>query len=186
MNSPARSPIGRFFLGLSAGIDRFSKLEGEWTALLVYPLLGVVVFEVLMRYGFDAPTIWGFEATTFIYGMHYMFGLSYTDVLNGHVRVDILTMRAPRRVQAAINVVTNLVLFLPVWICLTWASYKYAAVSVAELEHNPTSWAPPIYPFKIIMTVCIFFVLMQGISNLIRDLSVLFGKSAPTHEGVES
>jgi TRAP-type mannitol/chloroaromatic compound transport system permease small subunit len=185
MNSPARSPIGRIFLGLSAGIDQFNKWEGEWTSLLIYPLLGVVVFEVLMRYGFDAPTIWGFEATTFLYGIHYMFGLSYTDVLDGHVRVDIFTMRASRRVQAAINVLTNLVIFMPVMICFAWACYKFAAVSVTQLEHNSTSWAPPIYPFKVIMALCIFFVLLQGVSNLIRELSILFGKSAPTDEGVE-
>jgi TRAP-type mannitol/chloroaromatic compound transport system permease small subunit len=182
MNSPSHSPMGGPFLGLSAGIDRFNKRQGEWTSLLIYPLLGVVVFEVLMRYGFDAPTIWGFEATTLLYGMHYMFGLSYTDVLDGHVKVDILTMRAPRRVQAAINVLTNLVLFMPVMICLTWACTKFAATSVAQLEHESSSWAPPLYPFKVIMAVCIFFVLLQGISNLIRELSILFGKSTPTHE----
>jgi TRAP-type mannitol/chloroaromatic compound transport system permease small subunit len=182
MNSPMHSPIGGLFLGLSAGIDRFNKWQGDWTSLLIYPLLGVVVFEVIMRYGFDAPTIWGFEATTLIYGMHYMFGLAYTDVLDGHVRVDILTMRAPRRIQAAINVLTHLVLFMPVMICLSWACYKFAAVSVLQLEHESSSWAPPLYPFKVIMAVAIFFVLLQGISNLIRELSVLFGKSTSTHE----
>jgi TRAP-type mannitol/chloroaromatic compound transport system permease small subunit len=35
------------------------------------------------------------------------------------------------------------------------------------------------------MALCIFFVLLQGVSNLIRDLSILFDKSASTHEGVE-
>ena len=44
------------------------------SSLLVLPLLLVVIYEVIMRYVFNAPTIWGFEATTFLYGIHYMLG----------------------------------------------------------------------------------------------------------------
>jgi TRAP-type mannitol/chloroaromatic compound transport system permease small subunit len=32
-----------------------------------------------MRYAFNAPTVWGFEATAFAYGMHYMLGLSFME-----------------------------------------------------------------------------------------------------------
>jgi TRAP-type mannitol/chloroaromatic compound transport system permease small subunit len=65
--------------------------------LLALPLLVVVVYEVVMRYAFNAPTTWGFEATTFLYGVHYMLGLAYCDVYGGHVRVDIFTSRMPQK-----------------------------------------------------------------------------------------
>jgi len=164
------------FLKIAKGIDWFTNKQGEITSMLCIPLLAVVVFEVIMRYGFDSPTIWGFEATAFLYGMHYMFGLSYTDVHDGHVRVDIFTSLAPKKVQAAINALTNLVLFLPVMTCLTIYTGKFAYTSTILLEHNSTSWAPPIYPFKIVMAVCFLFLLLQGISNLIKDLHTLFAK----------
>ena len=30
-----------------------------------------------MRYGFNAPTIWAFEATIFLYGVHFMLSFAY-------------------------------------------------------------------------------------------------------------
>ena len=142
--------------------------------MLILPLLGVVIYEVIMRYGFNAPTTWGFEATAFLYGMHYMFGISYTDVKKGHVQVDIFSSLAPKKVRAALGALTTLILFLPVMICMTVSASKFAISSVEGLERNSTSWAPIIYPFKIIMALCFAMLLLQGISNLIKDLQVLF------------
>jgi len=161
---------------IAKGIDTFSTKQGEFTSMLIIPLLCVVLFEVLMRYGFNSPTIWGFEMTGFLYGMHYMFGISYTDVRGGHVRVDIFTALAPKKVQAAIGALTTLVFFMPVMICMTVASGKYAWTSMQALERNSTSWQPPIYPIKMVMALCFFFLLLQGFSNLIKDLQILFSK----------
>jgi TRAP-type mannitol/chloroaromatic compound transport system permease small subunit len=162
------------FSKIANGIDTFSRKQGDLTSMLIFPLLGVVIYEVIMRYGFNAPTTWGFEVTAFLYGMHYMLGISYTDVKKGHVQVDIFTSLAPQKVRAAIAALTTLIFFLPVMVCMTWASISFAWTSIEGLERNSTSWAPPIYPFKVIMALCFFFLLLQGISNLIHDLQTLF------------
>lgn len=164
------------FSKLADGIDRLNLWQGKITSMLIIPLLLVVLYEVFMRYGFNSPTVWGFEATAFLYGMHYMFGLAYTDVKKGHVQVDIFTSLAPKKTRATISALTTLVFFLPVMSCMTIWATKFAIYSVQGLEKNSTSWAPPIYPFKIIMALCFFLLLLQGISNLIRDLQELFGK----------
>ena len=127
---------------ISSMIDAFNRKEGEWSALLILPLTFIVIYEVILRYVFDAPTIWGFEATTFIYGVHFMLGLAYTDVNDGHVRVDIFTSRASRRTQAVIVIIANLVIFLPVFTCMTIWAWKYAITSTLQGELNSTSWAP--------------------------------------------
>lgn len=105
-----------------------------------------------------------------------MFGISYTDVKKGHVQVDIFTSLAPVKLKAVLSALTTLVLFIPVMICMTVSSTKFAWTSLEGLERNSTSWAPPIYPFKIIMALCFFFLLLQGISNLLKDLQVLFSQ----------
>lgn len=165
---------------MSKGIDTFNTKQGEISSLLVLPLLGVVVYEVIMRYAFNAPTTWGFEMTTFIYGVHYMLGLAYTDVLGGHVKVDIFTSRMPKKAQAVFGLLTNLVFFLPVMVCLAVWSIKFASISVTGRELNSTSWAPPIYPIKVLMAVSFLFLLVQGVSNLIHNVLVLFGKREGT------
>ena len=158
---------------LANAIDWYSHKQGEVTSLLALPLLVVVLYEVFMRYAFNAPTVWGFELTTFIYGIHYMFGYAYTDVLDGHVKVDIFTARMSPRAQAILGIITNVVIFLPVMTCLTIWCFKFGITSLKGLEVNSTSWAPPIYPFKLIMAVCFLFLLLQGISNLIKHVQTL-------------
>ncbi len=162
------------FSKIAKSIETFITKQGEITSMLIFPLLGVVIYEVIMRYGFNAPTTWGFEATAFLYGMHYMFGISFTDVKKGHVQVDIFSSLAPKKIQAALGAVTTLVFLLPVMVFMTYSSFTFAWTSIQGLEKNPTSWAPVIYPFKVVMAVCFLFLLLQGVANLIKDLQVLF------------
>jgi len=158
---------------ISKNLSLLTKKEGEISSFLIYPLLLIVLYEVCMRYLFNAPTTWGFEATTFLYGLHYMFGLAYTDVYDGHVKVDIFTSRLSEKIQAVIRILTNLVFFMPVTVCITMWSIKFAYVSTKNLEVNSTSWAPPIWPLKILMAVCLIFLLIQGIANLLKDIHLL-------------
>lgn len=158
---------------LSNNLERIIKKEGDITSMLIYPLLLVVVYEVFMRYAFNAPTTWGFEATTFLYGLHYMFGLAYTDAYDGHVKVDIFTALAPEKIQTFFRVLTNVIFFMPVIGCMTLWSIKFAYMSTMGMEVNSTSWAPPIWPLKILMALCFAFLLMQGIANLIKDINAL-------------
>lgn len=152
-------------------LEAFSEKQGEVTSFIVYPLLFIVVYEVFMRYVFNAPTTWGFEATTFLYGLHYMFGLTYTDLFDGHVKVDIFSSRMTDNIQRFLKIFTNLFFFMPVMSCLTIWSFKFAYQSTLGRELNPTSWAPPIWPLKILMAVCFLFLLLQGIANLINDIT---------------
>ena len=165
---------------LANAIDWYSHKQGEVTSLLALPLLVVVLYEVFMRYAFNAPTVWGFELTTFIYGIHYMFGLSYTDATGGHVKVDIFSARASRKTQAFLNIFSTLVLFLPVMTCLTIWSIKFAHTSVIGRELNSTSWAPMIWPVKIIMAFCFLFLALQGFATLLRYVRSLMGVREPS------
>jgi TRAP-type mannitol/chloroaromatic compound transport system permease small subunit len=158
---------------ISSAIDAFNRKEGEWSALLIIPLTIVVIYEVIMRYVFNAPTVWGFEATTFIYGVHFMLGLAYTAVHDGHVKVDIFTSRAKPRTQAILVILTNLIIFLPVFSCMTIWAWKYAVTSTVQRELNSTSWAPAIWPFKLIMAIAFSFLLIQGISTVLKAIITL-------------
>ncbi len=156
-----------------SAMEKIIRKQGDVTSFLIYPLLFFVVYEVFMRYIFNAPTTWGFELTTFLYGLHYMFGLSYSDVHGAHVRVDIFTAMASEKIQTIVSIITNLVLFMPVMICLTIWGIKYAYTSTTGLELNSTSWAPPIWPLKILMALCLALLLFQGVANLLKDINSL-------------
>jgi len=168
---------------VSRGIDRFNKVQGEISSLLILPLLVIIIYEVFMRYVINRPTVWGFEVTTFLYGIHYMLGLAYTERYNGHVQVDIFVTRLPPKIQACVQIFTYLVLFLPVVLGLTVWSYRFFWTSWLGRERSWTSWAPPLYPVKFLMFLCFLFLFMQGISMVIRQIYVLAGKSETNQAG---
>jgi len=149
--------------------------QAEASSLLMVVLVVLMCYEVVRRYFFNAPTIWGFEATSFAYGLHFMLGLSYMERHSGHVRVDILVSRLSARTQAFMGLLTYLVIFIPVYSMMTVAAFKYAYISTVAHELNSTSWAPPIWPFKILMGLSFLFLLIQGLSTLLKHLRTLTG-----------
>ena len=160
------------------GIDFLVEKQGQLTSFLIVPLLFIVLYEVLMRYAFNAPTVWGFEATAFFYGMHYMLGLSYMEHAQGHVRVDIVTSRLPAKVQAVIMIAGYLLIFMPVYGLMTWGAIKFAHTATITNELNSTSWAPRIWPYKIVMAFSFLLLVVQGLSTVLKSVKTLTAKSA--------
>ena len=154
-------------------IDRFIDKQGRISSYLIYPLVIVVLYEVVMRYAFNSPTVWGFEVTAFAYGLHYMLGLSYTERHAGHVKVDIVTMKLSKKTQAVLGVITYGVIFVPVFFCMTAGAVRFAFTATMQHELNSTSWAPPIWPLKILMALSFLFLLLQGIASLLKHVRTL-------------
>jgi TRAP-type mannitol/chloroaromatic compound transport system permease small subunit len=158
---------------LTKGIDVLVEKQGQLTSFLIVPLLFIVLYEVLMRYAFNAPTVWGFEATAFAYGLHYMLGLSFMEHADGHVRVDIITSRFPPKTQAIITVAGYLLIFMPVYALMTWGAIKFAHTATITNELNSTSWAPRIWPYKIMMALSFLLLVLQGLSTMLKNLKIL-------------
>jgi TRAP-type mannitol/chloroaromatic compound transport system permease small subunit len=154
-------------------IDTVQEWFGFIVAFLIWPMLFITVYEVFMRYAFNSPTIWGFEATTFTYGLHFVLGLGYTYLYDGHVRVSVFVNLLRPSKRALISLACHLVIFLPVYIMLTYGLGDYALTSIKDLEHSWTAWSPPIYPFKALMALGFFMLLLQGVSATCKDIRTL-------------
>jgi len=160
-------------LVIERSINTLNKKIGVMTSYLALPLIVVVVWEVVMRYVFNAPTSWGFETTTFIYGVHFVLGFSYTHLHDGHVSIDVFEAKLPHKPRTILRLLTNLIIFIPSVGLLTIWSMIYAADSWQNWELASTSWAPPLYPFKTLMAVGFVLLFLQGVSRLIHDFRVL-------------
>ncbi len=45
-----------------------------------------------------------------------------------------------------------------------------------QLEHSWSAWKPPLYPYKTIIPVSLFLLLLQGAANFIRECYQLKGE----------
>ena len=79
-------------------IDKIVQKQAEVSSLLMVVLVVLMCYEVIRRYFFNAPTIWGLELTTFIFGVHFVMGYGYTELFDGHVRVDIFSSKFPKKI----------------------------------------------------------------------------------------
>jgi len=158
-------------------INAANDTMGRLFSLLILPLIFVVMYEVIARKIFHAPTSWGFELTIYIYGTHFMLGMAYTLLLDRHVRIDVIVMQLSEKIQLWLRIITFVIIFIPFVGALTYAAIVFAGESWAILELSSTAWKPPIYPFKTIMPIAMLLLLAQGIANFIRDIYKLKGES---------
>lgn len=158
---------------ISRAIDALNEKTGRYSSYLILPLITAVIYEVIMRYVFNAPTSWGFEMTTFLYGMHYMLGLGDAHRTNTHVCIDIFEARLQPRSRTILRIITNLVIFIPTMGLMAIWAVKYAATSWAQWEVASSSWAPAIYPYKTVMAAGFILFLLASVSKLLQDFHSL-------------
>lgn len=156
-----------------SAIDTLNEKIGFYGSYLVLPLIAVVGWEVMMRYGFNAPTSWAFEMTVFLYGVHYSIALAYAHKHNTHVAIDVFESRLAERPRTILRITTNVVLFLPAIGLLTFYSGQLAFFSWRQWEHASSSWAPALYPYKTIMAFGFLLLFLQGLAKLIQDIRTL-------------
>jgi TRAP-type mannitol/chloroaromatic compound transport system permease small subunit len=164
-------------------VDKISTFVGKTFSWLIVTLTFLITWEVFSRYALDAPHAWAFDAMIMMYGTLFMMAGAYTLSKNGHVRGDVLYGFFPPRLQAGIDLTLYVAFFLPGTVALCWAGYKYAGESWAIWEHSSiTAEGPPVYPFKTVIPVAGFFLLMQGIVEIIRCIRCLKDGKWPSRE----
>ena len=158
-------------------IDQLNDFVGRKISLLVLVIFGLMVIEVVRRYLFNAPSLWGGELVQMLFGAYVMLSGGYVLRWKGHISVDIIYGRLSRRAQAVIGVVTSVLVFL---FCggLLYYGGSLAWDSLVRLEHSTSGWNPPLYPAKIMLPIGALLILLQGISDLCRDIEALTNKKS--------
>ena len=77
--------------------------------------------------------------------------------------------------KALVNVLTSVFFFI-FCIVLFWTGWVFAADSIGVWEVSFTEWAIQYWPVKMTLSVGALLLLLDGITKLIKDLIVLFGK----------
>ena len=155
-------------------IDAISEWTGKAISWLAVALVMVIVYEVVMRYVFNSPTMWAYETSVMLGGTVYVMGWAYVHRHHGHVRVDVLYSRFSPRRKAIIDVICALLFLFPLLIVLLDASASFMrhAWSVNE-RLIVTYWMPPAAPFRTIVMIGLSLFALQSVAQFIRDLSLL-------------
>lgn len=144
-------------------------------------LIVVIVLQVVLRYGFGHGLVVLEELEWHLYGLAFMFGLSYALVTDAHVRVDLLQGRFSGKTRCWIEVLGTLLVLLPFIVAVIIHGYDFFLDSWA---HSERSSAPLGLPFrwaiKAVIPVSFALFGIAALSKVLRCLSVIFGKPNAT------
>jgi len=166
-------------------IDSLNDWVGRVLAFGALFMFALVLSEVVRRYFFNAPTVWGTELTQMTFGAYVILTGGYIMRWGGHVNVDVLYSRFGARGKAMVDIVTFF-LFLLFCGMMLWYGGSLAWESLSIWENSNSAWHPPIYPVKMMIPIGAFLLLLQGIAKLIRDILTLFaGTKVATRDVAE-
>ena len=163
-------------------IDKLSTLAGHCFAWTIVLLTFLISAEVFSRYVLNQPHAWVLDLQIMLYGALFMMAGAYTLAKQGHVRGDVLYGFFEPRTQAAIDLVLYLIFFLPGIFALSYAGLIYANESFAIREQTFSPEPLPLYPFKYIIPLAGFGLMLQGLVEIVRCVICLRTGEWPSRE----
>lgn len=150
-------------------IDTLSLWTGRLVAWLILPLIFAMVYEIVARYYFLAPTIWAYDISRMAYGAHFMLGAAYALSKGVHIRSDFLYRDWSVRRQAITDLLLYVVFYFPALLLFLWVSSDYAWIAVSRGERGmDTAWMPYLGPIRSCIPIGVAFLLIQGVSELLK------------------
>ena len=152
-------------------IDTFSLWIGRVVAWLTLPLMAAMIYEVFARYYFTAPTIWAYDISRMVYGAMFILGAAYALSKGVHIRSDFIYRKWSVKTQGRVDLALYVICYFPAMIILLWVSSEWAWTSLSRGERGTdTSWMPLLGPVKSALPVGVVFLIIQGVSELLKSL----------------
>jgi TRAP-type mannitol/chloroaromatic compound transport system permease small subunit len=152
-------------------IDTFSLWIGRVVAWLTIPLMAAMIYEVFARYYFTAPTIWAYDISRMVYGAMFILGAAYALSKGVHIRSDFIYRKWSVKTQGRVDLALYVICYFPAMIILLWVSSEWAWTSLSRGERGTdTSWMPLLGPVKSALPVGVVFLIIQGVSELLKSL----------------
>ena len=169
-SGPMPSDMPKWMASTITKIDLFNKWVGNTVCWLVIPLTFAMVYEVLARKLFNAPTMWAYDMSRFLYGALFMLGAGYALSKGVHIRADFLYRNFKVKTQGLIDFWLYLLFYFPGLIAFFYMTTGFVIESIQRGERGmDTAWMPFMWPIKACLWLGILFLLIQGISELLKS-----------------
>lgn len=158
-------------------VDKLSETSSNLFAWIIVILTLSIVYEVGARYLFNSPTVWAWDLSYMLYGAHFMMGAAYTLHLKGNVRIDVFYRYLSPRKQGMLDLFLYPIFFFPPLIALFLVGTRHFiyAWEIGE-KTSMTMWRVSMVPFKAILPLAVFLLILQGVVEFIRTWQFVAGR----------
>jgi len=182
--------------GYITAVDAVNRRVGRVVMYGIFVLMAILLWSSVSK-TFFVPSLWTLEMAQFAMVAYYILGGPYSIQLGSNVRMDLLYGEWSLRKKAWADLFT--VLFLIFYLCvLIYGAVSSTAYSlgywgrepfsffgglvigseeIGHMERSPSAWRPYMWPIKSIMILGMFLMLLQCISELLKDVLRLKGET---------
>ncbi|MDU8929942.1 TRAP transporter small permease subunit [Alisedimentitalea sp. MJ-SS2] len=185
-------------LGFARFVDRINRGIGLVVMYGVFILMGILLWSSISK-TFFVPSLWTLEMAQFAMVAYYMLGGPYSILVGSNVRMDLFYGNWSLRRKATVDIITVMFLLFYLGVLLYGAlgSTAYSlgywgsapvefftglitgSEEIGRMERSSTAWRPYIWPVKTIMILGLFLMLLQALSELVKDMARAIGRDIP-------
>lgn len=152
-------------------MDRLNHWIGRVTSYLVIVMIVTIMYEVIARYFFNAPTLWVTELNIYVLCAYILLAGGAILANNGHVRVDLFWSTLSVRRKALADIVTSFLLF-SFCAALVWKGWEMSYRSLMNASTSAEAMGWPLFPSQVMVPLGGLLLGLQGLAKLWRDILI--------------
>jgi TRAP-type mannitol/chloroaromatic compound transport system permease small subunit len=168
-------------LRLSRGIDAFTRWLGKRLAWLILVAVIVSAVNAIIRKAFDTSSNSWLELQWVLFSVVFLLCSPWTLLDNEHIRIDIVNQMLPKWLRDTIDVIGHAFFLLPLCIVMIITGGPFFMRSVEINEQSGNAGGLPQWPAKSLIIIGFTFLMVQGISELIKRIVVMRGLIPDPH-----
>lgn len=178
----------RSWLRLSNGIDRLNLTLGRLVAWLALLMIAIGAYNAVGRYlgrfiGLNLSSNAYLELQQYLFSALFLLSAAAVLARDEHVRVDVLYSRLSSRAKVWIDLTGTLLFLIPFCVLAIYMSWPAVQSSWAILEASPDPGGLPRYPLKSLIPISFALLIVQGVSQVIKQIASLRGREGQGERG---
>lgn len=174
----------------AAAVDRANEGIGLVIRWFVLAMVLIGATGALLRYssrylGLSLNLTPWTEIQWYLFSVVFLLGAAYGLRHDAHVRVDVLYSQLGDKGRAWIDIVGSVVFLVPFCVMMLMVSWPAVLGSWRVRETSPDPGGLARYPIKTLILVSFALLLLQAVSQIVKQVAVLRGEGGevpPAHE----
>ena len=185
-------------------VDAVNRRIGRIMMYGIFVMVAILLWSSISK-TFFLPSRWTLEVAQFAMVTYYILGGPYSLQLGANVRMDLFYGEWTDRRKAQVDAITvfflmtylgvllygafdstayslgkpynmeSFTFFKNLFIGFFTGGFEGVQEVIGRLERSATAWRPYLWPIKVTMIVGIILMLLQAISELIKDIAKIKG-----------
>jgi TRAP-type mannitol/chloroaromatic compound transport system permease small subunit len=162
-------------LGVSRAIDQFNGHLGRMLSWLIVAAVAISAVNAVVRKVFDTSSNSYLELQWVLFSIVFLCCAPWTLLLGEHIRIDIVNNKLPLKVRSWIDLIGHTLFLMPFALILLYYGIPFFVRSWRLNEQSFSAGGLPQWPTKALIMIGFFFLVLQGISEIIKRIAIMRG-----------